>query len=417
MKTWDLGGDPVKVKESALLPPPATATPAHMEEPPEQPTFSVDGNDLTLLDTGPRRFAAVLALIEGAKSNLRLLYYIYGDDDSGKKVREALVAAAKRGVRISLIVDAFGSSAADNDGFFKPLREAGADICQFEPKFGRRYLLRNHQKLAIADDSDVLIGGFNIEDAYFGKPADDAWRDLGLAIHGPVAGRIIGYFDALSAWVRRPGGKIRDLRRDLNEFSETEGATRWLIGGPTRRLSKWAKALRGDIRGAKRVDIIAAYFAPTPAMLRRFDRAGTRGAKVRIVTAGKSDNNTTIAAARFTYAGLLRKNVEIHEYQPTKLHTKLYCVDQAVHIGSANFDVRSLFLNLELMLRIEDKAFSEHVRAYIDGEIAESQHITKAHWKARMTLWRRIKQSAAYFAIAVLDYNVTRRLNFGLDGR
>ncbi|WP_436424588.1 phospholipase D-like domain-containing protein, partial [Enterococcus faecium] len=80
--------------------------------------------------------------------------------------------------------------------------------------------------------------------------------------------------------------------------------------------------------------------------------------------------------ARFTYAGLLRKHVEIYEYQPTKLHTKLYVIDDAVYVGSANFDMRSLFINLELMLRIEDAAFADHVRGYVEGEIARSDRVT-----------------------------------------
>src|SRR3546814_9481767 len=88
-------------------------------------------------------------------------------------------------------------------------------------------------------------------------------------------------------------------------------------------LSAWARTIRQDMRAARRVDIIAAYFCPTPGMLRRFDKAGIkRGSRVRIITAGKSDNNATIAAARFTYAGLLRKGVEVYEYQPTKLRSE-----------------------------------------------------------------------------------------------
>jgi cardiolipin synthase len=108
--------------------------------------------------------------------------------------------------------------------------------------------------------------------------------------------------------------------------------------------------------------------------------------------------------------------VEIYEYQPTKLHTKLYVIDDTVHIGSANFDMRSLFLNLELMLRVEDPTFAAHVRAYVDGEVAESERITSALYKARTSWWMRLKQAAAYFVMAVLDPSVTRRLNFGGEG-
>jgi cardiolipin synthase len=391
-----------------------------MHAPAAQPTFTVDGNRLTLLDTGPRRLEALVALIEGARTSLRIIYYIYRDDESGRRVLGAMLAAAQRGVSVSLVIDAFGSDAAD-DAFFAPLEAAGATVCRFEPRFGRRYLLRNHQKLALADAEGAraraIIGGFNIDDSYFGLPAEHAWRDLGLLVEGPAAARIAGYYDALSRWVRTPHARIRRLRRTVFRFSENEGALRWLIGGPTRRLSAWARTVRRDLRGAMRADIIAAYFCPTPAMLRRFDKTGKRrGVRIRIVTAAKSDNSATIAAARFTYAGLLRNGVDIYEYQRTKLHTKLYVVDDAVHIGSANFDVRSLFLNMEVMLRIEDAAFAGHVRGYVDGEIADSERITKAWWKRHVGWWQRLKQTLAYFAVAVLDYNITRRLNFGADG-
>lgn len=387
------------------------------DQPPVQPTFTVDGNRLTLLDTGPRRLDALLDLIASAQHDLRILYYIYADDETGRRVNAALIAAAGRGVTAALVVDGFGSET--DDAFYAPLRAAGISVCRFAPRLGRRYLLRNHQKLALADaDTDrqrIIIGGFNVEDDYFGTPTQAAWRDLGLLIEGPAAGRLAGYFDALHDWLTSPKGKVRPLNRTLAQWSETKGPTRWLIGGPTRRLSPWARAVRDDLRRGKRIDIIAAYFTPSPTILRRLDKAGRRRAKVRVVTASKSDNNATIAAARFTYAGLLRKGVQLFEYQPTKLHTKLYVIDDAVHIGSANFDMRSLFINLELMFRIEDRAFADHVRGYVDGEIARSQPITRAWYKAHTGIVQRVRQFFAYLLIAVVDPGVSRGLNFGID--
>lgn len=385
-----------------------------METPPPQPSFTVDGNRLTLLDTGPRRLDALIALIDGAAHRLRILYYIYADDDAGRRVNAAMAAAADRGVAVSLIIDGFGSEDTD-PAFFAPLHDAGVKICRFSPRFGRRYLLRNHQKLALADEDRIIIGGFNVEDDYFGTPEDAAWQDLGLLVEGPAAGRMAGYFDALHDWVTAEKGRLRPLNRALAQWSETKGATRWLIGGPTRRLSPWAKALRTDMAQAKRIDLIAAYFTPSPSLLRRLDKAGKRSADVRVVTAAKSDNNATIAAARFTYAGLLRSGVALFEYQPSKLHTKLYVVDDAVHIGSANFDMRSLFINLELMLRIEDRAFADHVRGYVDGEIAKSQAITPEWYKAQAGPIQRLRQFFAYLLIAVVDPGLSRGLNFGID--
>jgi cardiolipin synthase A/B len=161
---------------------------------------------------------------------------------------------------------------------------------------------------------------------------------------------------------------------------------------------------------ARRIDMVAGYFTPSPTMLRRLDRAGLRGAEVRVVTAARSDNSATIAAARFTYAGLLRKGVQVYEYQPAKLHTKLYVTDDAVHVGSANFDMRSLFINLELMLRVEDAAFAAHVRGYVEGEIARSRAITPAVYRAETRWWRRVVQFGAYLLVAVVDPNVSRGL-------
>ncbi|MET0307346.1 MAG: phosphatidylserine/phosphatidylglycerophosphate/cardiolipin synthase family protein [Sphingomonas sp.] len=377
-----------------------------------QPSFSVEGNRLTLLPDGPERMAALLDLIRSAERTLRVLYYIYVDDAAGTAIRDALIEAAARGVEVHLIVDGLGSEHAQSRHFFDPLHAAGIDVCRFVPRWGRRYLLRNHQKLALADEERVIIGGFNVEDSYFGTAAEGAWRDLGLLVEGPAATRLVGYFDALARWAKRPRPSLRSLGRTLREWSEPEGTARWLLGGPMRRLSPWARVVKRDMERARTIDLIAAYFAPNPAMLRRLDKAGRRG-RVRLVLPSKLDHGAAIWAARFTYAGLLRKQVQIYEYQPTKLHTKLFVIDDVVHIGSANFDIRSMFLNLELMLRIEDPAFATFVRTYVEGEIAQSERITPDLYKARTGPWTRLKQLAAYFVMAVLDYNVTRRLNFG----
>lgn len=386
-------------------------------EPPPQPVFAVEGNRLTLLDTGPRRLGALIELIEGAQRSLRLLYYIYTDDAVGERVRDAMTAAVARGVEVTLIVDGLGSDPAYDNDFFAPLRAAGGNVCFFVPRLGRRYLLRNHQKVALADAetaaAQAIIGGFNIQDDYFGAPGSDGWRDLGLLVEGPAAARLGGYFDALWRWAKRPRAPLRVLRKALADWSEPEGRLRWLMGGPTRRLSPWARAVRRDLKHARRIDILAAYFFPSPAMLLRLGRAARRGGQVRVVLPSITDNALTIWAARFTYRGLLRRGVRIFEYLPTKLHTKLFVIDDAVQIGSANFDMRSLFLNLEVMLRIEDRAFAAHVRSYVDAEVGRSLEVTPELHRARTGLWTRIKQATVYLVVGVLDYRVTRLLNFG----
>lgn len=377
-----------------------------------EPTFEVEGNRLRLVIAGPDRLDALVATIDGATATLRAIYYIYADDAAGRRVHAALMAAAARGVKTALIVDGLGSDSTRHETFFAELREAGIDVCAFIPRWGRRYLLRNHQKLVLADGCRAIIGGFNVAEGYFAESGDKAWRDLGLLVEGPAAERLTAYFDVLQAWTKRPGARMRTLRQALRRWSNPAGRTRWLFGGPARRLSPWAKAIREDLKTAMQLDIIAAYFFPGPGMLRRLDRVGRRG-RARIVTAGKTDNPATIGAARFTYAGLLRKGVRIFEYAPAMLHTKLYVVDDAVYVGSANFDVRSLFLNLEIMLRIEDRALADHVRTYVDGETAHAVEQRLADYSGLRTLGARIRYALCYLLVAAADYNVSRSLALG----
>lgn len=377
-------------------------------------TATVEGNVLRLLPTGAERMDAILALVAGATQSLRLLFYMVTDDDYGRRIRNALVEAARRGVDVRILVDRFGSSDLDA-AFFAPLQEAGGHHCIFHPRYGRRYLIRNHQKLAVADRQRALIGGANLNAEYLEDRSDGHWRDLWLSVDGPVVAELADYFDELERWTQQPKPRIRDLRRIITHHSRGTGKAAWRFSGPMRRHNPWPASVVGDILGARRADIVAAYFAPSGAMLRRIGGVVERGGEARVITAAKSDNNATIAAARFTFKRLLRRGVRVFEYQPAKFHSKLYVIDDVVHIGSANFDFRSLYLNLEMMLRIEDSDFAAQMRAFVDGEAARSREITAPAHRARTTIFRKIKWALSYFLVTSMDYNVTRRINFGLE--
>ena len=381
-------------------------------------TLMVDGNRLRVLPDGPDRLEALIALIDGATQSLRLLYYIYLGGKSGDRVRDAILRAIDRGVAVSLLIDGFGSSATPDD-YFAELPKRGARFCRFNPSYGRRYLLRNHQKLALADaESDsatILVGGFNVADDYFQTVEQRAWRDIGLLIEGPAAARLAPYYDKLIEWALRKNSKMRTLRRMIFHHTETKGALQWQLGGPTAKLSPWGVSTCKDLVQSRDVEMIAAYFAPTWGLLKRIARVGRRG-RARLVTAAKSDNNATIAAARHSYSRLLRRHVEMYEYQPAKLHTKLAIVDDIVHIGSSNFDYRSLYINMEIMLRIKDAGFASAMRAYFDREVADSRWITPELHKRRANPWRRFKWAMSHFLVNIMDYTVTRRLNFRPEG-
>lgn len=369
----------------------------------------VGGNRIEVLESGEQRLRTILELIAGARESLKVLFYMFNPDRTGTRVRDALVAAAQRGVEVTLLIDGFGSAAQPK--FFTSLQESGAEFCVFNPAYGRRYLLRNHQKLMVADGRIAITGGANIDDTYVTDEGPRHWRDLFVLIEGPAVQCASDYFDALFRWSTRKNAKLRSLRRLVGQHSQWRGPVQWKFSGPLSMKNSWWRSIGRDIKRGRSLDMIMAYFAPPGAMLRRIGQLGRRG-RVRIITAAKSDNNATIAAARHSYSRLLRRHVEMYEYQPAKLHTKLAVVDDVVYVGSSNFDYRSLYINLEVMLRIRDAGFAARMRSYFERELAESKWITPELHKKRANLWRRLRWALSHYLVNIMDYTVTRRLNF-----
>ena len=169
----------------------------------------------------------------------------------------------------------------------------------------------------------------------------------------------------------------------------------------------------GDIKRATRLDMMVAYFSPRWGLIKQIGNVALRG-QARLLLAAKSDNAATIGAARTSYGKMLRKGVEIYEFEPAKLHAKLIVVDDATYIGSANFDMRSLYINLELMLRIEDAALAARMREFIDQHVPHSTAVTPELYAKRRTLLHRLQWVISWFLVTVADYSVTRKLNAGL---
>jgi len=377
------------------------------------PPFSISaqGQELVFYPAGKDRLERLLSLIAGAYVSVRLCFYIFAEDSVGAKVRDALVEAAGRGVEVTLIIDGFGADAGP--AFMQPLRDAGGTYHVFSPRWSQRYLIRNHQKLVIVDDTAAMMGGFNIADEYFGSPEDDGWNDLGFTVEGSAVTQLVLWYAELERWTANPKTSWLGVSKMIRDWDPGDGSIQLLIGGPTRRLSSWARAIRKDIERGQRLDMMMAYFSPASRMNKRIGKLAKRG-EVRLVMAGKSDNNATVGATRSLYYYLLGCGARVWEFMGCKLHTKLIVVDDAVYFGSANFDMRSLYLNLELMLRIEDAALAQRMRDFITEHLAASEEITPQSNQRRATLFNRIRWNFAWFLVAVVDYNVSRRLNLGL---
>lgn len=373
-------------------------------------SIAAQGLELAFYPGGTERLEALLELVNEAEHTLRLAFYIYAPDRSGTRVRDALAEAARRGVEVTLMLDQFGTEAPES--FFAPLVEAGGALLRFNPRWSVRYLIRNHMKLAIADGHRAMIGGFNVKDEYFEGDCGQGWTDLGVVVSGPEIAQLVPLYDRIAAWCRDEPGRFFALRRLVRDWEPEEGPVRWLIGGPTSTLSSWAKCVIRDIERASRLDMMLAYFSPLGGLVNRIAEVARRGA-VRLVLAGKSDNRATVGAARALYGRLLKRGARIHEFTCGKLHSKLVVADDAVYLGSANFDMRSLYLNLEIMLRVEDSALADKMRELITEHVAGAIEVTPELHRKRRGILRRMRWTLCWFLVAVLDYRVTRRLNFG----
>jgi cardiolipin synthase A/B len=214
-------------------------------------------------------------------------------------------------------------------------------------------------------------------------------------------------------WANQPKARFRALLHKLRHWHPGHDPVRLLIGGPTRGLSSWAKCVSQDLVNGERLDMMMAYFSPSRRLLKRIHRIARHG-EARLVLAAKSDNGATIGASRALYTGLLKARARIWEFLPAKLHTKLIVIDDRVYIGSANFDMRSLYLNLEIVLMIEDAALADTVREFIAHYVPYSEEITPRLHKQRATWFNRARWWASWFLVSVVDYSVSRRLNLGL---
>ena len=161
---------------------------------------------------------------------------------------------------------------------------------------------------------------------------------------------------------------------------------------------------------ASRLDMVMAYFSPPRSFRRVMKQLAKRG-RVRMVMAGKSDNTTTIAAARGFYPQLRRAGVEIAEFRPCKLHMKLLVIDDVTYFGSANFDHRSIRLNLELMVRVESAELAEKMRDMVDHLYDASDEISADWIKERGTWFNRFRWWLGRFIVSGVDYTIARRLN------
>lgn len=360
------------------------------------------------LRSGDEAFPALLDALAAAAETIRLETYIFANDTLGRRFRDALVRARQRGVAVSVLVDAVGSMEMPGD-FWSPLTMAGAVVRVFNPLALNRFAIRDHRKLLVCDERIAFVGGFNIATDYEGDGVTRGWLDLGLRIEGPLAEALAEAFDEMFAHAEFRHKRSSRWRRGARRHTMLSASEQLLLGGPGLGRNPIRRALHRDLKSARSVQAMAAYFLPPWSLRRDFGRVARRGGTVQFVLAGKSDVALAQFAGRSLYQRLLKSGADIYEYSPQVLHAKLILVDDAVYVGSANLDPRSLGINYELMLRLTHPPLVAEAREIFGVAQAQGRRIEFAEWKRARSFWTRLRERWAYFILARVDPHVAQR--------
>ena len=326
--------------------------------------------------------------IDAAEHHVHLLFYIYRDDATGRRVAEALARAEQRGVQCRVLVDAAGSRRLIGS-LPRYFAEHGIEchwVLPVNPIRSRlaRVDLRNHRKLAVIDGRIAYTGSQNIVDANYGHD-DMAWHDLMIRLTGPAVTHLQTVF--LEDWYSTTDDVLEDPNLLCVPKLPGEGdiSVQVVPSGPIYPTDALQNLVVQAIYSAQRRLILTSpYFVPDEPALLALKVAVMRGAQVDLVVPCRCDHPVVTAAGRAYFDELLEAGVNIHLYRDGLLHSKTMTVDDAfAMIGSANFDIRSFNLNFELNLLLYGPAITAKLRFLQQHYIQQSDPLTLASWRRR----------------------------------
>jgi cardiolipin synthase len=351
-------------------------------------------------------------MIREAVLTLHLQFYIFEEDDTGKKVACALLEAAARNVKVFVLVDGYASQKLSKE-FIQNLRDAGIYFRRFEPflkskhyYFGRRL----HHKVVVADGERSLVSGLNISDRYNDTPAGEAWLDWAVYAEGVTAGvleticnrrtRNRGFMKISAASLKPHPAELvpgdSDVRVRINDW----------VNNKRQITSTYLEMFRV---ASSHLIIMSPYFMPGHEFRKRMRLAVARGIKIKVILAGISDISISKNAERFVYRWLFRNQIEIYEYQRKVLHGKIaVCDAEWVTVGSYNMNDLSAQASIELNLDVNNIKFAKHVEeTLLDIIQKDCKLITEEDYKVHTSFSQRVYQRIAYESMRLLLFLFT----------
>lgn len=353
----------------------------------------IGGNKIQFLTTGEQAYRALAAQIAAAQHSIHITTFILARDDTGKRIIKLLAERARDGVRVCLLLDAVGCIFSSR-GFCNPLRQAGGEVRTFMPVFPffttrSSANLRNHRKIAIFDQQTAIVGGHNLAREYMGPTHHRRrWRDFGALIEGPSVALLEEVF--LADWAFAGNEPLHEAHRhDRLVHVKPAGTadTQVVASGPDVLGDPLYEAILSLIQEAEnRIWIVTPYFIPDEVLLRSLIVKARAGCDVTLIVPKRSNHPITDFARRHYLRELQAAGARIRLFSPGMLHSKAMIIDQRIGLlGSANFDLRSLFVNFEIgVLIYSEKDVLEMDRWARD--LLQHSHMPRHHslWHQRL---------------------------------
>lgn len=357
-----------------------------------------EGNRARVLQNGDAFFGALLEDVARATVSVNYETYVWWQGEITHRLAEALAAKAREGLAVRLILDAHGSMSME-PAVAQTLDEGGCRVCYFH-RFRLRDLgklnSRDHRKLAVIDGRIAYLMGHGVAEQWTGNARDESeFRDTAVRLEGPIVRDVQSLF--LRNWLT-VNDEIVIAPEDFPPLEPAgEVKAHLAASAPVGSFSEVELLYKVAISAARESILIQnPYFVPHESVVDLLVQAAGRGVDVRIMLPRKTDSRLVRHASHVFYGDLLRGGVHLYEYQKTFAHQKVMVVDGIwSHIGSTNFDHRSLQINYEVAVGMLDRGVAEELKAAFEEDLESSAEVSYEGWRRRR-FWRRVGDNLAY---------------------